>query len=103
MKQVLIIICFLVASCGNSRNELMTKLINEKKSVNDSLSKYENEESRKTFVYDTVIITRAPIDVILKNDKMKREIAAYYAPIKKIFTDRLAAIDYSIDSLQKMK
>lgn len=84
MKKIIIAICILLSACGESRNDKMTKLINEKKllqeniqSLNDSTDYY-----LKLASYDNSIR-------ILENLESADA--------------RLNKVNFSIDSLSKMK
>jgi uncharacterized protein YcfL len=85
MKKTIAALALIVlVGCGESRNQLMTKLVNERKALKDSMA-ITNDQSK-------VFTNKALYDsAILCLEKME--------PQEK----RLKAIDFSIDSLSKMK
>lgn len=84
-----------LASCGNPTNESMTRLLNRKKEINDSIPLYKYEEDKYLNLTldekDSVRKTQLT-DSFLFNGLRRAELI-----------DELKAIDFSIDSLQKMK
>lgn len=93
MKKVLILAIIAFASCKSNSNELMTKLVNEQKMINDSLpvlqgrvnmlinAMADKKGDSATFMSQAVLINRQ-IDSL---------------------NERLPKVNFSIDSLQKMK
>ena len=92
MRKLLIAVFFL-AGCSNKRNELMTNLINEKKMINDSVPVFrERFDSCINAIVDkkgdSTSASRLATLNLRKSDSLK---------------ERLPAVLFSIDSLQKMK
>ena len=91
-------VTFLI-SCSEGRNELMTKFINEKKVIADSINFYHGselmfEDSSKRIAHSTN--DRAKY-LPLADSQSKYWGLGYHA------NEKLKAIDFSIDSLSKMK
>ena len=92
------IVCAFLISCGNNRNELMTKLINDKSALQDSITEYSYKEKdfyskAKSSMHDT--------DTTLWHKLADTSTQFFMAGIHA--KDKLQRIDFSIDSLSKMK
>ena len=101
MKKLLFIIVVLTA-CNDGRNELMTKLINEQKSLNDSLEHYKAISSNAKLAVDTL----SDSDLLRVGSKFLDEQSKIrIAQIPHIFRleESLKITNQSIDSLSKMK
>ncbi len=103
MIKYIYIIIFLVA-CGSSsdRNDLMTSLINKKKVLNDSLEFYKGIDNRAKISVDTLThsdLLRVGSDFLAKQQKIRLELIPKVASLEK----ELSKIDFSIDSLSKLK
>ena len=101
MKKLLFIIV-VFAACNDGRNELMTKLINEQKSLNDSLEYYKAISSNAKLAVDTL----SDSDLLRVGSKFLDEQSEIrIAQIPNIFRleESLKITNQSIDSLTKMK
>jgi len=90
--------CFSLCSCGDNHNSLMTSLMNEKKSLEDSAKDamhyehyYYNQAKEKMRDPDTTLWKRLS------------DTSVMYSAKGRAFEKRLNALQFSIDSLEKMK
>lgn len=100
MKRIILIILF--ASCGTNRNEIMTDLLNKQKNLNDSLEHYKKMDFQAKFAVDTLRdsdLLRLGSQFLEKQNKIRMELIPKIVAIEK----EIKAINYSIDSLSKMK
>ena len=100
MKKPLTIIAIaLVCSCSHSRNELMTDLINKKKALEDSIKDVGN--------YELYYMNRSKEAVHADKDSTVwgalADTSGIYWRKGRDYQDQLKAIEFSIDSLSKMK
>lgn len=101
MKRILIIAIIMIAGCNSApdRNEVMTKLINEKKVIEDSIeiteggtAMYEAKAKESLHAtHDTAIAY--PFS----------DTSALYFGLGIKLKERLKAVNFSIDSISKMK
>jgi hypothetical protein len=99
MKQLISpILLFLLASCSNGNNEMMTRLINDKKNMEDSIQTYSFLESKWL---------QQSKEEIHSTDTLKWKASAdssgYYFGKGLSVKRKLQAIEFSMDSLSKMK
>ena len=89
----LFIVAFLLTACSNNRNELMTKLINEKKIADDSF-----QLAKKRFKYfsDEYINSKDSNNHLIDS-------FVFWATKDSILNRKVKSLAFSIDSLQKMK
>ena len=89
----------IIVSCSDNRNQLMTKFINEKKIIEDSIKFYHGselmfEDSSKAVAHTT-------------HDSMKylplADSQSKYWGLAFTAKEKLKDLDFSIDSLSKMK
>lgn len=96
MKYLLLILIF--ASCSN-RNDINTKLVNEKKATEDSIKEASNIES--------YYMQRAKEEIRSSHDSLKYlplvDSSTYYFGRGHALKEKLKAIEFSIDSISKMK
>ncbi len=92
------ILCALLICCTDNKNKLMTKLINDKKVMQDSLLNYQYMEN--DFSAKAKNSMRDP-DTTLWHSYVDSSTAYFMAGHKA--KGRIAEIDFSIDSLSKMK
>jgi|LauGreDrversion4_2_1035121.scaffolds.fasta_scaffold247311_3 hypothetical protein len=101
MKKLLFIGIVLVG-CNSGRNELMTKLINQQKSLNDSLEYYKAISSNAKLAVDTL----SDSDLLRVGAKFLEEqskIRINQIPKIARLEESLKNTNQSIDSLTKMK
>ena len=100
MKKIILLYAVIVfIGCGENRNDTMTRLVNEKKVITDSIAIVNGmegifEDSSKSALYagkDSVFYTS------LADSSVK------YFGFGHNMKERLEAVDFSIDSLSKMK
>jgi len=91
-------LCILAFACGQSKNDLMTKFLNEKKIMTDSISYYQNAQSyykdQAKRVYDENNFGPSTLYIDSGTKAFMNEHNA---------TARIKELDFSIDSLSKMK
>jgi hypothetical protein len=92
------IVCALLLGCGDNKNELMTKLINDKRAMEDSLLNYQYMENN--FMKKAKTSIKDP-DTSLWHRFADSSTAYYMAGHNA--KNKLDRIDFSIDSLSKMK
>jgi hypothetical protein len=97
------IICLFSVSfllgCQNSQNELTTKLLNEKKMLEDSLSICKGGE--QIYLSKAKEVMHATHDTLLYNPLV--DSSTYFFGKGLAVKQRLKDIDFSLDSLSKMK
>jgi hypothetical protein len=101
MKKLLFIVIVLVA-CNNNRNDLMTKLINQQKNLNDSLVYYNTISSNAKLAVDTLSdsdLLRVGSKFLDEQSKIRIDLIPKIA----LLEDSLKVTNQSIDSLTKMK
>ncbi len=103
MKKLLIIL-IVFASCNNSseKNELMTNLLNKQKNLNDSLEYYKNIDANAKLSVDTLSdndLLRISSTFLDEQNKIRMNLIPTIAKIE----EDLKFVNYSIDSLSKMK
>ncbi len=101
MKKLLFIVVVLVA-CNNNRNDLMTKLINQQKNLNDSLAYYNTISSNAKLAVDTLSdsdLLRVGSKFLDEQSKIRIDLIPKIA----LLEDSLKVTNQSIDSLTKMK
>lgn len=87
MKLVIIALTICIAGCASkteNRNEVMTKLINQKKTIEENIVLAHGSES-------------------IFNKKNLADSEAKYWNDGRLLNEKLKAINFSIDSLEKMK
>lgn len=100
MKKIIIsltVVTFI--GCGENRNQLMTTLINERKVFKDSMNVSNNK--MKNFTDSAIAISKKTHDTSLFNPLF--DSASLYLDNMIPIESRLKALDFSIDSLSKMK
>ena len=93
MKKIIFTI-LVFSACSSDHNKVMTNLINQKKMIEDSLSTAQYYEKKYGETY--MIVAKDSTDQYL--DSIKK-----YMIIRLRVKDELSAINFSIDSLSKMK
>lgn len=98
-KSTVVLLLVTLFSCGESKNQLMTKLINDKKMLEDSANAcryYESEFTKKA---------KAAMRNNPDTNQWKRlaDSSSKYFGLGHSAREQIAAIDFSIDSLSKMK
>lgn len=99
--KAIIIICVLFFSCKANNNELMSNLLNEKKALEDSISAYKTIEAG----YDNKLNEPGNADtaIMATDNNPLVDSSVKYSHLGKSAAKRLAKINFSIDSLTKMK
>lgn len=98
MKSFLLV-ALVFTSCGDNRNDQMTKLINQKKVIEDSV---------KTCQYlESSFLSKAKAEMNASRDSLKwhplvDSSTTYYMSGHRL-KNKLKEVDFSIDSLSKMK
>lgn len=96
MKRVMVIVGMVIGcNSGPDRNEIMTRLINEKKVTEDSINSsayYEDDFMKKARAEHDSVKYKPFIDSSTK-----------YYMIAHVLKSQLVKINFSIDSLSKMK
>jgi uncharacterized protein YcfL len=101
MKKLLLIGIILVG-CNSGRNDLMTKLINQQKTLNDSLLYYNTISSNAKLAVDTLSdsdLLRVGSKFLDEQSKIRIDLIPKIA----LLEDSLKITNQSIDSLTKMK
>ncbi len=103
MKKLLFIL-IVFASCnnGSEKNELMTTLLNKQKSLNDSLDYYKKIDANAKLSVDTLSdndLLRVGSTFLDEQNKIRMNLIPTIAKIE----EDLKSVNYSIDSLTKMK
>lgn len=101
MKKFIFIVIVLSA-CNDNKNDLMTKLINQQKKLNDSLVYYNTLSSNAKLAVDTL----SESDLLRVGSKFLDEqskIRIDLIPKIVLLEDSLKITNQSIDSLSKMK
>ncbi len=93
MKNTLAIAIFFLLSCGGSKNEQMTKLINEQKALSDSIPILKNQSDS---LINAIVDRKADSTTAMRK-------AVEIGNRQSDMMDRLKAVNFSIDSLSKMK
>lgn len=91
------IACAIICSCGITRNDLMSSLLNQQKSLKDSIDYYRNTESFFKGKARDIIGS----DSLKANALIDSSTAAW--SLGRDASEKLKAVDFSIDSLSKMK
>jgi hypothetical protein len=99
MKQLFAPTFLLFAACFNGKNESMTHLVNSKKITEDSIETYSFLESKW--------LQQAKDEMHSSHDSLKwkpmADSSAYYFGKGHTAKEKLNGIEFSIDSLSKMK
>ncbi len=101
MKKILFIV-IVFAACNSGRNELMTKLINQQKTLNDSLEYYKTISSNAKLSVDTLSdsdLLRVGSKFLEEQSKIRIDLIPKIARLE----ESLKIKNQSIDSLTKMK
>lgn len=102
MKKLLFIVVVVMAACNSGRNELMTKLINQQKTLNDSLEYYKTISSNAKLSVDTLSdsdLLRVGSKFLEEQSKIRIDLIPKIARLE----ESLKITNQSIDSLTKMK
>ena len=89
----------LIVGCSNGRNELMTQLINQKKIMEDSISTYSYLENK--WLQQSKEEIHSTADTV--KWKASADSSGYYFGKGLGAKRKLQGIDFSMDSLSKMK
>lgn len=99
MKYLSIFIVVIVTACSSNNNNITTQLLNEKKAMEDSIKGASN--------YESYYLQKAKEEMHASHDSLKwqplSDSSTYYYGKGRTFKERLKALDYSLDSLSKMK
>ncbi len=100
MQKILFVVLVVsLVGCGESRNDVMTKLINEKKTLEDSLSIAQYLE--QDFMSKSKDSARATHDTLIYLPLV--DSSSKYFGVAHNLKERITATEFSIDSLTKMK
>lgn len=103
MKKIIVIITvILLSACNDNKNDLMTKLINQQKKLNDSLVYYNTLSSNAKLAVDTLSesdLLRVGSKFLDEQSKIRIDLIPKIA----LLEDSLKITNQSIDSLSKMK
>lgn len=98
MKYLSIAVIIILFGCSNNNN-LTTQLLNEKKATEDSVKDAHN--------YESYYMQKAKEEMHASNDSLKWQplvdSSTYYFGKGRAFKEKLKALDFSLDSLSKMK
>lgn len=100
-KLIFILIVFASCNGGANKNELMTSLINKQKNLNDSLDSYNKIDTTAKQIIELYIEKGFGVDSSLafENAKIRMDLIPKIASLE----EELKAVNFSIDSLSKMK
>lgn len=98
MKYLPILLAALLFGCSN-RNNLTTQLLNEKKAIEDSVKDAGN--------YELYFMQKAKEEMHASNDSLKWQhlvdSSTFYFGKGRAYKEKLKAIEFSLDSLSRMK
>jgi len=98
VKKTLVVVVMFIG-CSENRNDMMTKLVNEKKITEDSINTYEN--------YEAYYMQQAKDSRMNNSDTTKWKIyvdsSTFFYGRGHALKEKLKEVDFSIDSLSKRK
>lgn len=98
MKYLLIGLSTVLFACSNNNN-LTAQLLNEKKATEDSVKEAAN--------YESYYMQKAKEEMRASHDSLKwqplADSSTYYFGKARAFKEKLKGLDFSLDSLSKMK